>query len=108
MQTSKPFTFGFDGDDIDCNEIEGLPQVVDQSPTQRGVQGVVPPQLHSLYDLVWCYSTHGFLPRSFAPFLAVVSLGLNSFSPSQSYRYPYFASVDFPISSVISHTRVAS
>ena len=57
MQTSKPFTFGFDDGDIDSKEIEGSPQVVEHSPTQRELQEIVPPQLHSLYDLVWCLET---------------------------------------------------
>lgn len=54
MQTSKPFTFGFDDEDIDAKDIEGLPPVTEQSQTQSEPQGIVPPQLHSLYNLVWC------------------------------------------------------
>ena len=52
MQKSKPFTFGFDDDDIDGKEIEGLSQGIEQSPTQSELPGIVAPQLHSLYNLV--------------------------------------------------------
>ena len=52
MQTSKPFTFGFDDDDIDGKEIEGLSQGIEKLPTQSELPGIVAPQLHSLYNLV--------------------------------------------------------
>ena len=109
MQTSKPFTFGFDDDDIDSKELEGVPQVAEQSPTQSESQGIVPPQLHSLYDLVWYF-------EATIPIIIFPSLPCSSISSTwttTSHTLIHIATLTLPVLnslmiSVISHTRVAS